>query len=75
MKASIDSELVSQLALSAGFRFSPCRCKRLASELDWLLTEASRIRRLSREGKESVSVFHPASFAMAQAEGEAARHE
>ena len=75
MDVPVEPRLVSQLALLAGFEFSPDRCAVLAPELDWLITEAGRIRDLPRQGLEPLGILRPANAAGPQAREEVAGHE
>lgn len=75
MKASTDSERVAHLAHLAGFCFPPHRCELLAPELEWLMTEAARIRAVSRADKEPVSIFRPTNSVAIPAKEETERHE
>ena len=75
MDVPIEPRLVSQLALLAGFHFSPDRCEVLAPQLDWLIIEAGRIRDLPRQGLEPLGIFRPANAAAPQAREEVAGRE
>ncbi len=68
MRTPLTEEKVALLARAAGFPFAPERCQLLASQLEWLLSEADHLSQLDLAGTEPVCIYRLEAFPSVETE-------
>jgi hypothetical protein len=62
MGGPVTEDMVALLGRAAGFELAPERCRILAAQLEWLLSEAGHLSKMDLKGEEPIFIYQTWAF-------------